>query len=344
MKTIYKYLFCLIFTLVGCNKEALIYETEPVKGKVWIEDRFMENPKKVVSGGTVYLANNAAAETYLFKTDVAKDGSFTISHQPTKKEGIYLVAKFDTLGISYQGSFDLNALPKDGDGTTSLVLNPQYPLGILKVMLLGPTPSNQPVKDAEIFLFENEAQALSIKDPGLNGVVRQSTTNSKGVTFFYNLLKGNFFVVGRLKTSKDTLYTNQVQVAVDDALNQKDKKPSDITTLTLRPNIPNARLAVTVRDASNLLSNPLKGVDVYLFSSLSQAKSIYDPDDPKTAYYVDKKTTNEKGQSTFEGLEAMTYFVGVRGNLSASVPLRYLRPLSITLTSGAKATLVVNAR
>jgi|GEM_PF-5244153 len=342
MKTTYKYLICLIFALAGCNEDALTYEAKPIKGKVWIEDRFMENPKKIVSSGTVYLANNDTAEPYLFKTDVAKDGSFTLSHQP-KKKGMYLIAKFDTLGISYLGSFDLSTLPKDGDGTTALVLNPKYPLGILKVKLLGPTPSNQPVKDAEIFLFENEAQALSIKDSGLNGVVRRSTTNSKGIAFFYNLLEGNFFVVGRLKTSKDTFYADQVSVTVDDDVTQQNKDPSDITTLTLRPNIPNARLVITVIDASNSFANRLKGVDVYLFSSFSQAKSIYDPDGPAASTYIRKKTTNDRGELTFEGLEAMTYYVGVRGNLSASVPLRYLRPLSITLTSGATATLIINA-
>lgn len=292
------------------------YEKSELAGKALLKDPFWESNAIPVQDATIFLADNADADPYLYSITSEKDGVFHMPNQPKENDDLFLVGKSSVSGIPYNGNIKVADALKDTGGETSLILNPQYPGGIIKIKVLGEGSSKEPVTGATVLLFTNQKQAATIDDTLPSGVIQSAVSNERGIAFFYNLKSGDYYAVGKA----NKLITNEVKLAVNAEESQSSKIKVTATEISLQSKPVSSKLRVTVRDAAS--NDLLSGVNVYLFTSLGQAESIYD--DAEARGFVQVLPTSATGQALFRDVPGGKYFLAVRGQIKEEKEIRYI--------------------
>lgn len=307
------------------------YEKTELTGRVLLKDIFWESNAIPAQDATVYLAGNAGADPYLYSIASEKDGAFHLPHQPKENDDLFLVGKSSTSGIPYEGDIKVADAQKDTERKISLILNPKYPGGIIKIKVLGEGASKEPVTGATVFLFTNQKQAATISDSLPSGIIQRAVSNERGIAFFYNLKSGDYYAVGKA----NKLITNQVKLTVDAEQSQASKISISATELSLQSKPVASMLRVTVRDAPS--NDLLSGVSVYLFTSLAQAESV--KDDAGARGFIQVLPTSATGQVLFKDIPGGKYFLAVRGQLREGKEIRYILSESVNIPENAPAVI-----
>lgn len=312
MKTIIKYLL-LLAIVTACTKAGDPFKPEPLVGNVFLEDNLFQTQTEIGSEAAIYISENDDADPYLLGVKADKDGNFKFDFQPTKGK-LFLVGKIQKNGIWYKGSLDLpNTKPE-------LKLNPEYPQGRLQVTVNN---ANGILKGADVYVFINEGQAQSITLEPKDFIQTKQPTNDKGISSFFGLGKNTYYVVAK----KGELVTpiSKVDFSQDDV----DKKNTKNIALKFVTPTVSPKLIITALDGAD---ERMANVDVFIFTSLSQAKSV---EKDSTVNYIATQKTNTIGVATFANLKpGIPYYIAAKEVFKINKTLQArtaIKPSTITL-------------
>lgn len=306
-------LFILLSSICifACKPDYDTFEAEPIEGKVQITDIYTQTPPVIAAGAAVYLiAENSGDEAYYYKTLTNVNGEFVFSHRPNGKS-LCVRAELTKDSIKYVAS----ALAINGLKNTPLTLMPRYPGGKLKIIVKD--ANQHPINGMDVYLFINQAFAASIKETNVSGYIKNKTTNSQGVVFFYGLEPDDYFVTGKRDKQLFEPVLMEVTQANFDNYNQPLVKDDFQVIVPVTPIAP-IQLQVKTVDKNSIVTNgskePLNNIEVYLFSSKVQADNVKNlPITQSPASWAAFKTTNTEGLASFTDLIAgKEYYVAVR--------------------------------
>ncbi|MBN8826307.1 MULTISPECIES: hypothetical protein [unclassified Spirosoma] len=314
--------------VLGCDTypesiENNLYEAAEVKGEVYIQDTFKEQPEMMTaSEAVIYLTTIESATPYLYSTKADKDGKFTLTHTLKKPDNLSVVGRYaDKNGLLFEGK----QLYSTFKSNPKLILEPQYPGG--KIRIKANDLAGQPLNEAIVYLFSSRSQAESIADKPVS-FVGQYTTNSKGVAVFYNLDENReYYVAAR----KDELIASPTSVSSTTA------SPTSITSITLtKPAVPTPPTQLTVVVVTSTSIDPVFKADVHVFTSEAQAASLT----MTVPSSVTNAITDQTGTVRFSGLNSNTkYYVAAKATLVTS-GTAITRPTNLTaVTTPGSVTL-----
>lgn len=300
-------LFLLAAMVAACYPKGDALNASPVEGTVVITDTFTRASTLVAHKAAVYLVQEGgAADQYYDSTITNTDGNFSFSHRP-KDISLCVQAKFTKNDLKYVSEPVGVHVLKD----SVLKLMPQYPRGKLKLIVKD--ANTYPVNGMDVYLFKNRNFATSINSTQVTGEIKKTVTTDQGIAFFYDLEEGEYYVAGKkdkLLFEPDTMNVNNDNFKnPKKRLNGKDLDYK-IVMATVPPSSP-IQLYVKVTD---IRSDPLTGIEIYLFSSQIQANSLVTlPDSIKPKNAAAFKKTNSNGLTSFIGLQiGQKYYVAVR--------------------------------
>ncbi|GAB3710175.1 hypothetical protein GCM10027592_46940 [Spirosoma flavus] len=279
------------------------------KGKAVLRNTLLETKDTSVAKIVVYLSRNTTSDPYLYKVETDETGEYILPFLPEKEkdETFYLVGEYTGPDkIKYTGYQNVAEI------TNTLMLDPKYPRGKLKVTFVqsktanvAEADPNSPINGAEVYLFGNREQAQSLLHTNSpKGQIAKKNTNERGVALFYDLRKTTYFLVGKVTDAKGkAVYSSIKDVPISD-----DTDASLHQSETMIANV-NKTLTVKVTDAS-ATTLALSGVEVYLFKDNSQINSLSNKNGPFGVERV--ATTSANGEVKFEDLTEPRYYVGLR--------------------------------
>nr|WP_293838927.1 carboxypeptidase-like regulatory domain-containing protein [uncultured Arsenicibacter sp.] len=273
-----------------------VYDANKIKGKVYLNDDFLDEPLAIAPKARVYLTNSSNSDIYSLSTTSDSDGVFEFTHQPHADPYLCLVGEFrNTKGILFRSVVRYSDFQKEN----ILYINPQYPEGKIKVTVND--ESGQPLYKANAYLFINKEQANSVYNKP-DGYSQIKEVSEKGTAAFYNLNPGIYYVTGK----KDELVTDPVAITITDSdVKSATVLAGQMKTLTLTP--PN-QVSVLVNDAAG---EAVFNAGVYIFTSSSQAESI----STIPLNYIRNALTDKKGKAFMGNLPDGNYVIAASTTL-----------------------------
>ena len=309
-------LYILLILLGASCKEyepAIGYEKKEQKGTVYLTDDLTESPTVVAPAATVYLTNTPVKDNYLLKVQANEKGEFTFDYLPETFASLSLVAEYtDKSGLVYTGGVPFTGVVDNA----KISLAPQYQKGKLKIKVLN--AASEIENGATVSLFVNKAQADSVLVGKTATPIKSYMTNDRGIAFFPGLDQGTYYVLAQ----KAGVYSSVASVTVGASPSYTVAYPSpqaSTTALSLTLNSttlvsPTVQLTVLVTNQAN---EPLYGMNVYLFTTLSQASSVTGTVAGAVNITTPEKT-NATGQAFFRKLAVGKYYAGATGIVSGT--------------------------
>lgn len=300
MKKILLLSLCLFLILWACTKKGDPFKTSTITGNVYLVDDLFQSTPVNASEIDIHISRFKTLENaFLLKTKTDKYGHFSFDFQP-ENPPFFLIGEYrDKNNILYTGYVEFS----DTINSYELKLTPQYPRGKIQV-----TVNNEKgaANGVDVYLFANEKQASSIDDVPKDFIQTKQTTNEKGVVAFYNLSVGSYWVAAKKETTTEI---KKITIKTDAVINNDISKE----TLTFKIPVFLPNLTVTVLDS---LDKKMANVDVYLFTSYLQAKSVGADSTKRIIGYVANQTTNAKGEVLFKNLNTdIPYYIAARALL-----------------------------
>ncbi|MCE7066661.1 hypothetical protein [Dyadobacter sp. CY326] len=299
MKKLY-YLLLLVLTLACDDEKALVFENQELNGVTYLKDPMLETGAVLAPKLDVYLYDGDTTKNFLQKTTGDDKGKFRFIFQPRQKDRIRVVSEFrDSASLLYRASANADGF-KD-----SLILRPQYNMGLIKVKTND--VNGAPLVGMNVYVFTNPSLAAAARTGTPIGAIRTMKSNERAIAFFHGLGQDNYYVVGK-KDSVTATLVDTVVVSASPAYKSTAKGKDLTLQQPLEMRIYEAPVLYTVSVKSKN-DQALAGIDVYIFSSLAQAKSVL----AEATNFIMKQRTGSNGKAEFRRLPTGDFYLAANG-------------------------------
>lgn len=330
MKKLY-YLLLLILILACDDEKALVFENQELNGVTYLKDPMLETGAVLAPKLDVYLYDGDITKNFLQKTTGDDKGKFRFIFQPRQKDRIRIVSEFrDSASLLYRASANADEF-KD-----SLILSPQYNMGLIKVKTND--VNGAPLVGMNVYVFTNPSLAAAARTGTPVGAIRTMKSNERAIAFFHGLSQDNYYLVGK-KDSVTATLVDTVVVSSASPTYKSTAKGKDLTSQQpLEMRIYEAPVLYTVSVKSKN-DQALAGIEVYIFSSLAQAKSVI----AEATDFIMKQRTGSTGKAEFKRLPTGHFYLAANGKFmgSDSLIVKYVihpNPISFPINSPATDT------